>query len=345
MKRYRCLSFILTLVTLGLWLGMPAPAAAQDGMEDFDLESLPQEAPECRPADLTTPYDQYADSTVDLRQLSIWYDYGREPYKKARHTGVKERYRDAVPYFWKVLVNDHTGRFKTVYSRLVECYMGLEEIDSALVVIFRGLDRFPDYALLHYHGGQIFNARNEPLCAIPHYEALVAMEGGDPAALKNYYAILARLYFDVQDERAVEAQQKVTELDPENVEATTLLGQMMEFFGMNPMVAVESAFLKDTTNTLNAYRYGKLAFEAGEYEKTIRAFRAILVSDPDNVEALSYIGRSEEGLGNLGAAIRTYQRALKVEPDNLNVLAATASAYSRSNDFATARCKSGGCDF
>ncbi len=291
----------------------------------------------CTPETLTTVYDQQKVAHLDPQQLGIWYNYAREYYKLAKYGDNPENYKDAIPYYWKVIVNDSLGTFKIAYSKLVDCYLHFNYSDSALIVITRGLQRFPNYTTLHYQAAQIQQTLGRPRCAIPHYEALIAAQPKDPKVLKNYWSVLAQLYFQVNDERAVDAQQKVVELDPKDVEAQTLLAHMMDAFGMNSLEALEKAFLLDTTNVSNARLFGKAAFEANQYKKAIRAFRAIVVQDPKNVEAMSYIARSYEGLEQHRKAIREYKKILKVAPKSLNTLCSLADAYSRLNDFTTAR--------
>ncbi len=291
----------------------------------------------CEPENMTTPYDAFADESVTMDQIRIWYDYGREYYKKAQYGKSEDNYSKALPYFWKVVVNDQTGAFKVVYGKIVDCYLNLNQPDSAMLATYRGLKLYPDYPSLHYHAGYLQKNKGNINCAILHYEALVSDETQDPDALKNYYMVLSQLYLQLEDERAIDAQRKVIEYDPENVEAATTLARMMDFFGMDPLKAREEAFLKDTTNVLNARQYGMIAFESGQYDKALRAFNAVLVQEPENVEAFSYIGRVYESKDQLSNAINVYKKIITIDPDRLNTLCALASVYGRLNEFSVAR--------
>lgn len=291
----------------------------------------------CHPENLTTPYDTANNDSIDANQLNILYDYGREYYKKGHYGGKISNFKKAIPFFWKVAINDKGHRFKVVYSKLVECYLKADEIDSALIAIYRGLEIYPNYATLHYHAGQLQKALGKTACAIPHYEALVKAKNQKPEALKNYWAILAKLYQKLDDDRCIAAQQKVIELDPNDVEAASLLAKMMEYFGQDPLKALEQAFLKDTTIVSNARQYGITAYESGKYQKAIRAFKAVLASDPKNIEAMSYIGRSYESMDRLNDAISIYKKILNIDPNRLNTICAIAMVYARKNDFPTAR--------
>jgi tetratricopeptide (TPR) repeat protein len=291
----------------------------------------------CIPDGLDTLFAAYKSPDVSMEQLQIWYDYGREHHKKAKFGGNTEHYAKATPYFWKIVVNDRTGTFKVAYSKLVECYLGLNEPDSALIAVYHGLAKYPDYSILHYHGGVIQKTKGNVPCAIPHYEALVSSENLDAKTLKNYYQVLAQLYFEINDPNAIEAQQKVVSLDPSDGEASSLLARMMEAYGMDPLKALENAFLSDTTNINNARQLGLSAYDSGKYQLAIRAFKAVLKQDPQNIEAMSYLGRSYEALNRLQDALQIYKKILAIDSKHLNTLLAMASVYSRLNDFVTAR--------
>ena len=300
-------------------------------------EEMGDDEPPCHPENLATPYDVAKNDSIDANRLNILYDYGREYYKKGQYGGKINNYQKAIPFFWKVVINDKARHFKIVYSKLVECYLKTDQIDSALIAIYRGLEEYPNYATLHYHAGQLQKAMGRTTCAIPHYEALVNTKGQQPEVVKNYWAILAKLYQQIEDERCIAAQEKVIELDPNDVEAASTLAKMMEYFGKDPLQALEQAFLTDTTIVSNARQYGITAYESGKYHKAIRAFKAVLASDSKNIEAMSYIGRAYESLDQLNDAILIYKEILKIDPNRLNTLCAIATVYARKQDFPTAR--------
>ncbi|RMG68983.1 MAG: tetratricopeptide repeat protein [Calditrichaeota bacterium] len=306
-------------------------------VEEPELPAPEQEQAPCKPENLSVPYDTLAGQTTDLEKIKVWYDFGREYFKIARYEKKPRKYAKPIPYFWRVVLNDPTGTFKVAYSRLVESYMNMGALDSALIAAYRGLEKYPEYATLHYFAGEIFRRQNRIRCAIPHYEALVQSKIEDPKVLKNYWAVLAGMYFEIGDPRAIEAQQKVVALDPADAEASALLARIMERFGQDPLPALEEAFLKDTTNIENARAYGRAAFDTGEYQKALRAYRTIVNQNPEDMDAWMYLARSYEGLDKLQKAIHIYRQILTKQPTHLNALVSLASVYSRMHQFQKAR--------
>lgn len=303
--------------------------------QDEDMQDEGMEETNCKPASLETPYEKFASDTITQKQISIWYSFGSEEYKH-------EQYKRAIPYFWKVLVNDHTGQFKVVYSKIATGYYELarlepdktgEYIDSTLIVIYRGLEKYPDYATLHYRAGSIFGSLGRVKCAIPHYEALVK----DNPDEVSYLKALASLLYQAEDERCIEIQQRVVEKEPDNVESANLLIQMNQFFGRDPMEAIRNAFETDTTNIVNALRYGKESLITGQYKEALRAFNAVLKVDPNHLEALEQKAKSYEGLGRTTDAINTYKEILRIDPKNVSVLCSIARDYLSLNNFSMAQ--------
>ncbi len=287
---------------------------------------------------LTTVAWMPADAAeANPQQLSIWYDFARDPYTKAVHVNASEHLlRKAVRYYWMVVLNDKVGTFKIAYSKLADSYIRLNEPDSALLAVYTGLAHFEDYQTLNYYGAQVHQAKGDDACAAAHYRIMLATKGKKDPDRITYLGILAKLYEQMDDERAIEAQQEVVELDPGNPEAGAYLARLMEKFGLDPMDALRASFKGDTTHVGNAKRYGKAAYEAGYYKQALQAYRAALLQSKGDVESLNYMARSYEGLNQLNNSKKAYKTLLGVDPQNQNALCALASLEGRQGNFVSA---------
>lgn len=65
--------------------------------DEFEIES----GKKCLPESLTTKYEAFANLKVEKIEIRRWYSFGSEYYKQKNYT-------EAVPYFWKVFLNDTT---------------------------------------------------------------------------------------------------------------------------------------------------------------------------------------------------------------------------------------------
>ncbi|MFZ0390731.1 MAG: tetratricopeptide repeat protein, partial [Calditrichia bacterium] len=299
--------------------------SAQFGDELEGLGAKPDTV-KCKPDTMLTIYDQSVQESIDPQQLGIWYSLASEEFKY-------KNYKRAIPYYWKIVLHDTTGKFKVAYAKLAESYYNLKEPDSVLIAVYRGLDKYPTYTTLHYWGGFTQDLLGHSRCAVPHYQALTEASPDE----KSYWVKLAYLLYKQDDVAALDAQQKVVELDPDDAEAAQLLPEMMKHFDVDPIEAYRSSYEQDTTNAETAWKYAKVLFERGEYEKALPPFKTVVKNEPTNTTALEYLGQTYESLGQLSKALEYYKRILEQEPDNAKVMSLMASIYGRQNNFTTAR--------
>lgn len=322
-RRHLGQSTLILILSLLFILSSSMLFAQVDELEDLET---PQDSVKCQPDSLVTMYDQFKSDSLNPQQLGIWYSLAREEYKY-------KNYKHAIPYYWKILVNDTTGKFKVVYSKLADCYFNLNHPDSVLIVVYRGLEKYPNDVRLHYWAGFVHDRLGQIQCAIPHYEALTRAVPNQ----KSYWVKLAYLYYQTENPKAIQAQEKVVELDPNDVDASRLLAEMMSHFGEDPLKALKQTFLKDTTNVNNAMRYGKAAYDAGLYKDALQPFKIVLKKNPKSTLAMEYIGRCYEGLNKMSMALKYYKKILEIDPKNVKIMCLIASVYGRLNDFKTAR--------
>ncbi len=306
---------------------------AQDDMIDEDNDAKMSNE-DCKPKSFDTPYMKFQSDTISQRQVEIWFSFAQEDFKHSE-------YKKAIPYYWKVMLNDKSGRYeKFTYTKLADCYSELGKtaedsrayLDSTLLVVYKGLEKFSDNQTLHYLAGSLHRRLNQNHCAIPHYEALVKQNPNQASYLK----ILAKLLFDLEDERCIQIQQQLVKVDPD-VENNNLLRQMLEFFGKDPMQAVIGAFEQDTTNIASAMALGKEALINGNYKLALRAFNAALLVDPKNLHGLDGKAKSLEGLGNMSEAVNTYKQMVNYYPTNVSALSNLALTYATLKNFSAAR--------
>ena len=299
---------------------------AQFEDDEFDI---PQEEVECKPESLTTVYDERDYGDVSLNDIRQWYSFGSEYYKN-------KNYKSAVSYLWKVFLNDSTKYARNAIRKLSDSYFQMQQADSTLIACYRGLDQFPDHAVLHYWAGFLQDNLGRDKCAIPHYEVLVA----DNPDREEYLEKLAFLYYKTdQLEQAIEMQQNLVNLDPANSKYSTDLALYMNaLYGPGGgLEAFKQAWENDPENPQTAFKYGKAAYNAGEYNDAIKALLIVLEKEPNNKDAHELLAQSDEGLGRYNEAIAEYKKILETESNNAIVMCAIASDYRNLNQFSNAR--------
>jgi len=283
---------------------------------------------ECEPESLLTVYDQVDLVDVSLDDIRQWYSFGSEYYKN-------KNYKSALPYLWKVFISDSTKYGRNAIRKIADSYFQLQRADSTLIACYRGLTKYPDHIFLHYIAGYLQDNLGNVRCAIPHYEALVA----DNPEKTEYLEKLAYLYYKQKDERAIEIQTRLTELDPKNSEYANTLAVYMEYFlGVGGgLEAYKKAWENDPENADAAFKYGKAAYNAGEYKAAKTALNKVVEKQPDHAEAHQLIALCDEGLENYSHAISEYKKALEKNPNDADIMCAIAVDYKYVNQFSSAK--------
>lgn len=132
----------------------------------------------------------------------------------------------------------------------------------------------------------------------------------------NYFNSGVTFYNQKEYSKAIQAYQKVIELDPTYVEAYNNLGIIYQMMG-----DVERAFGTYQKATEINPRYekgynnlGTLLLLKGRYEEALEAFRKALAINPNNIESHINLGILFMKKGQWDEAIESYQKALAIDP-------------------------------
>jgi tetratricopeptide (TPR) repeat protein len=289
--------------------------AQDEGLLLGEEEEESQESVVCIPEDLSVIYDNYhftGDVNLEVRKA---YSFGREYHKN-------KNYASALPLLWKVFVNDSAKYANSSIGLVAECYFNEKKIDSTLIACYKGLERFPDNQKLHYYAGFIQNQLGRSACAIPHYEALVDQNPKN----QSYLSTLAFLYFKEGDKKAIEVQNKVVSLYPDDPNAGEALANYMSSFGESAKAAWKQAWENDKTNYDAGQSYAKSAIEEGSYEEALDPLNIIIASKPTAVD-YKLRASAYENLGQNSKAVDDLNEWLKLEPDNADIMLFVAVNY------------------
>ncbi len=154
-----------------------------------------------------------------------------------------------------------------------------------------------------------------------------------------YLEKLAFLYFKDQNEKAIEIQERLVKLKPANSEYQNTLAQYMDYF-LGPGGALEArkkAYQNEPDNLEFALRYGKAAYDAGEYKAALDPLSTVLKLDLKNIEALEYRAMCFEALEQYENAITDYKNIVDLQSENVKIMCAIATDYKNKNQFSNGR--------
>jgi len=315
---FTCISVIILFLSTGVVL-------AQIIDDEFDEEEAEQI---CYPESLITIYDNYYNADTPLNDIRMWFSFGSEYYKN-------KNYPAALPYLWKVFIHDTTRYASAAIRKIADSYFNLQRADSTLIACYRGLEKFPDHITLHYFAGFIQDNLGKFRCAIPHYEKLVE----DNPKKAEYLEKLAFLYYKDENEKAIEIQEQLVNLDPTNSEYNNTLALYTNYFlgAGEALEARKQAYENDPQNMEFAMKYGKAAYDAGEYRAALAPLSAVITNNPKNTQAYETRANCYESLENYSAAITDYKKILDLQSDNADIMCAIAANYRNLNQFSNGR--------
>jgi len=148
----------------------------------------------------------------------------------------------------------------------------------------------------------------------------VEQEGGKDRTLTsdvlNHFNSGVHFYNQRELSKAIQAYQKVIELDPTYVEAYNNLGIIYQMLG--DMDRAFGAYQKSTEiNPRYEKGYnnlGILLFLKGRYEEAVEAFQKALAINSNNIESHINLGILFKKKGEWEKAIESYQKALAINP-------------------------------
>jgi type IV pilus biogenesis/stability protein PilW len=169
------------------------------------------------------------------------------------------------------------------------------------------------------------HAVRKPAPALPKQEAMVKpkseeVERGKNRGTSSEVLILFNSGVDLYDQgdysKALQAYQKVIELDPEYAEAYNNLGIIYQEIGDfdRALSAYQNAIGINPKYEKALNNLGVLLYLEGRYEESIQAFQQALAINANNVESHINLGILFKKQGQVDKAMAAYDRALTLNP-------------------------------
>jgi len=197
-----------------------------------------------------------------------------------------------------------------------------------------------------YLRGLVFDARtaysnDAQRNAITSYERAVQLDPGFALAWARLSRADAALYFIRADQTparrdvARRALENAQELSPNLPETQLALGYyqywILRDYGLaKDTFARLSQILPGSSDIL--YALGLVIRRQGKWDESTAHFERCLALDPRNAEVLSNAAWTYAMLRNFPAALKLYDRALEITPDDLDIVAAKAGTYQAEGD-------------
>ena len=187
------------------------------------------------------------------------------------------------------------------------------EVQQALTISLKFLEKFPNSALLHNFCGICNATLNQLDIAILAYKNALSIQ---PGFIDAHYNLGVASKANQDFKQAEMSYMKVLKLAPNHVEALNNLGgiyldqqnfeKALNYF--NQAIANNSKHLEANFNRANALR------DSGQLKIAITAYEKVLELNADFPLALTSLGEIFKRQGKLKEAIKLYQKALDIDP-------------------------------
>jgi predicted O-linked N-acetylglucosamine transferase (SPINDLY family) len=203
-----------------------------------------------------------------------------DTYLEARRLIGSQHYKEAVPYLVRLL-NDEQYRLRAL-SNIGGCLLQMGHIRSGLKFVERALERDPAFIPALINRAEALRAMKDVEAATSIYEDLALNNPSDESICIG----LAKTYMLIEkDRQALETLEKHLTLNPTNVEAILLKGEIQS--------------------------------NLGDHLSAIRTFGDALACDPKCCKALTNLGVVMVRINQLENAITYFTKALELEPASL----------------------------
>ena len=153
-------------------------------------------------------------------------------------------------------------------------------------------------------------------------KALINNNSGDWNNAGNKYYGSSKFgsdqYKTIWMSKAIECYTKVTEFEPNNLDAKVSLGVCYVEGTKDPMKGIgllREVIQLDSTNISAQLNLGMFAVQSGQYEKAIERFKKILLMHPTYIEAYLYLGQTYASKGDKKTAIEILEKYKKINTD------------------------------
>jgi tetratricopeptide (TPR) repeat protein len=176
-----------------------------------------------------------------------------------------------------------------IFAPLADAYRKKGEVDKAIEIVEKGLEKFPQYASAHVILGKCFYDKGATERAKAEFTRVLDVDAENMVALKFMGEI-----FLAEDKRADAAEyfKKILVIDPTNEDVAHALEEMEESFVIREIdLGGEKPVRDEHPRELATMTLAGIYAAQGYYGKALKIYRDVLEREPGNREAQEMAGR------------------------------------------------------
>jgi protein O-mannosyl-transferase len=225
-----------------------------------------------------------------------------------------KKYSTAIPFYQKsISINQENA---DAYYNLGVTYYHLKEYSKAIMSFQKVIFINPSNPKTYFNLGFIYDDLKEFSKAITYFLKAISI---NPSNSKAYYNLGLVYYNSKEYVKAKESYQKALSINPEYSEAYHNLGLVFKDLKEFPK-AIECYHKAISINPRDADFYNSLCVilrtEIKDFQKAIEVYQNGLAQIPENTDLLSGLAYSQLALQKYSEAENTFQKALKINPQD-----------------------------
>lgn len=187
----------------------------------------------------------------------------------------------------------------------------------------------------HYLTGALLDNANQAEDALKEFEQAKQL---DPDSDVIHLRIAVDYIKLNENKKALEQLNKALELNPDNLQARTLLAFLYTAEGEFALAEIQYEIIlkqavKEEPENLDVHNFlGQFYFQQRKFDKALEQFKSILAKDPKNKMAKLFLGLVYDEQNMRPQAMNEFKEILAIEPDNADALNALGYLYAESGE-------------
>ncbi len=281
-------------------------------------------------------YRHILDTDPDYQ--SVHFNLGNNYFRQTRFVSAITQYREELAKYPD----------PSVYLNLGRTYYKVDKVDSAKWAYEKALNLNEKFTAARYRLAEVLKDEGELSQAKFHCE--IALDQNPANA--DYNLLMGQILYQQQEfDRAEQFLRRVLNVDPTNYAANYTLGLILQSRGSGNQAeqffnsAATFQSLQDSIETLRnltiEYPHGienwvKLANkyqESGQYSRAIRAFNSALIIQPQNLSIHTNIGNLYFMKGDTAEALNRYQAVVEKDSTLIDALLNLGVVYANMGNY------------
>lgn len=176
-----------------------------------------------------------------------------------------------------------------LFAPLADAYRKSGDLEKAIELCEKGLERFPDYASARIILGKCFYDKGATERARGEFERVLAIDPANMVALKFMGEICLA---EDEKKKAGEFFRKLLAIDPTNEDAARILGEIESEFKVKKIDLGDKLQVKDERpGELATMTLAGIYTAQGYYNKALKIYQDILRKEPENVEVRGMVDK------------------------------------------------------